>query len=232
MACWLDPHWRSTVVPGTLSGNPAASAALRPTFKPCSPTWLTQPTMTSSISPASMPVRLTSAASTSAIKSTGCQSFNRPFLRPTAVRAASTITASRCAMTLLLACLVIHYISGNRRDITSLYELLYVIGTGFASGSSRLQADLPAASKIAKRQSNLRNIQFHSVGAGVDDVDGRGRLRRPLVAFARSVRVGRKRATQASPPRPSLPPPLRFIPTQRLPAYRILLLPSRSLLDE
>jgi hypothetical protein len=37
-ACWLDPHCRSTVVPQTVSGKPAASAALRPTFRPCSPT--------------------------------------------------------------------------------------------------------------------------------------------------------------------------------------------------
>ena len=28
-ACWLDPHCRSMVVPGTVSGNPAASTALR-----------------------------------------------------------------------------------------------------------------------------------------------------------------------------------------------------------
>ncbi len=31
-ACWLDPHCRSTVVPGTVSGNPAASRALRVTL--------------------------------------------------------------------------------------------------------------------------------------------------------------------------------------------------------
>ena len=48
MACWLDPHWRSTVVPGTLSGKPAARTALRPTFRACSPAWITHPTMTSS----------------------------------------------------------------------------------------------------------------------------------------------------------------------------------------
>jgi len=29
IACWLLPHWRSTVVPGTLSGNPAPNSALR-----------------------------------------------------------------------------------------------------------------------------------------------------------------------------------------------------------
>ena len=35
-ACWLEPHWRSTVVPGTLSGNPAVSSALRATLALCS----------------------------------------------------------------------------------------------------------------------------------------------------------------------------------------------------
>ena len=37
MACWADPHWRSTVVPGTDSGKPAARAALRAMFMACSP---------------------------------------------------------------------------------------------------------------------------------------------------------------------------------------------------
>ena len=38
--CWLEPHCRSTLVPHTVSGKPAASAALRPMLTPCSPTWL------------------------------------------------------------------------------------------------------------------------------------------------------------------------------------------------
>ncbi len=42
-ACWAEPHWRSTVVPGTVSGNPAARAALRPMFMACSPTVMVQP---------------------------------------------------------------------------------------------------------------------------------------------------------------------------------------------
>ena len=37
-ACCDDPHCRSTVVPGTESGNPAASSALRLTLSACSPT--------------------------------------------------------------------------------------------------------------------------------------------------------------------------------------------------
>ena len=41
--CWLEPHWRSTVVAGTDSGQPAASTALRPMLSDCSPTCITQP---------------------------------------------------------------------------------------------------------------------------------------------------------------------------------------------
>ena len=47
-ACWDDPHWRSTVVAGTCSGNPAASTALRVMLSDCSPTCETAPPMTSS----------------------------------------------------------------------------------------------------------------------------------------------------------------------------------------
>ncbi len=42
-ACWAEPHCRSTVVPGTVSGNPAARAALRPMFMACSPTVMVHP---------------------------------------------------------------------------------------------------------------------------------------------------------------------------------------------
>jgi hypothetical protein len=33
-----EPHWRSTVIAGTLSGKPAPSTALRATLTACSPT--------------------------------------------------------------------------------------------------------------------------------------------------------------------------------------------------
>ena len=92
-ACCEDPHWRSTVVPGTLSGHPAAKTALRAIFVDCSPACITQPMTTSSIIPGSMPVRSIKAFIVSATKSTGCQSFNFPFRRPRGVRIASTITA-------------------------------------------------------------------------------------------------------------------------------------------
>jgi hypothetical protein len=47
-ACWLEPHWRSTVVPGTLSGRPAASQEVRAMSPAWEPMVSTQPKITSS----------------------------------------------------------------------------------------------------------------------------------------------------------------------------------------
>lgn len=96
-ACWLDPHCRSIVVPGTVSGKPAASTALRTMLYDCSPTWLTHPPMTSSTSPGSRSLRSTSAFSTPASRSTGWSPLSCPpgLPRPTGVRMTSTMTASR-----------------------------------------------------------------------------------------------------------------------------------------
>ena len=47
--CIEEPHWRSTVVPQTETGQPAVSATLRPMFHACSSTWVTQPHWRSSI---------------------------------------------------------------------------------------------------------------------------------------------------------------------------------------
>ena len=90
-ACCELPHWRSIVTAGTLSGSDEASTMLRPTWKLCSPAWLTQPTMTSSIAAGSIPDCPTSASSTAAPRSAGCQSLSAPPRRPPAVRSASTI---------------------------------------------------------------------------------------------------------------------------------------------
>src|SRR5690625_555633 len=49
-ACWEEPQARSTVVPGVVSGQPAPKAAQRATLPACSPTWTTQPKITSSTS--------------------------------------------------------------------------------------------------------------------------------------------------------------------------------------
>ena len=69
--CWLDPHWRSTVTPGTDSGQPAESTALRAMSNVCSPTWPTQPQMTSSTTSGLTPARSARALSTCADRSTG-----------------------------------------------------------------------------------------------------------------------------------------------------------------
>ena len=37
IACWEEPHWRSTEVAGTLSGSLEASTAPRATLLACSP---------------------------------------------------------------------------------------------------------------------------------------------------------------------------------------------------
>ena len=92
-ACWAEPHWRSTVVPGTVSGKPAASAALRPMFMACSPTVMVQPKTTSSTSAGSRSLRSRSARRGWAARSTACQPERRPFFFPTGVRTTSTITA-------------------------------------------------------------------------------------------------------------------------------------------
>ena len=41
--CIDDPHWRSTVVPHTDTGQPAVRATFRPMFQACSSTCVTQP---------------------------------------------------------------------------------------------------------------------------------------------------------------------------------------------
>src|SRR5581483_9404152 len=91
--CCDEPHWRSTVVDGTDSGNPAARTALRPMFTACAPTCMTQPMITSSTSAGSRSLRCTSAFSVSAARSAGCQPESLPLRLPPAVRTASTITA-------------------------------------------------------------------------------------------------------------------------------------------
>ena len=93
-ACWDDPHARLIVVPGTCSGKPAESHAVRPMTPACGPSWLTQPMRTSSTAPGSMPVRSTRAFSACAPRSAGCTSASAPLRVPTGVRTASTMYAS------------------------------------------------------------------------------------------------------------------------------------------
>ncbi len=93
MDCWEDPHWRSMVVAGTDSGQPAASTALRPILRDCSPTCMTQPMITSSTRAGSNELRSATALRASDAKSTACQLRSFPLRLPPAVRTASTMTA-------------------------------------------------------------------------------------------------------------------------------------------
>src|SRR3954469_19400215 len=94
VACWLDPHWLSTVVAATDCGRPAESHAVRAMLKLCSPTWLTHPPTTWPISAGSIPDRSITASCTAASSSAGWTLDRPPPRRPTGVRSASTITTS------------------------------------------------------------------------------------------------------------------------------------------
>ena len=93
MACCEEPHWRSMVVAGTDSGQPAASTALRPMLRDCSETCMTQPMITSSIRAGSSWLRSASALRASEARSTARQLRSFPLRFPPGVRTASTITA-------------------------------------------------------------------------------------------------------------------------------------------
>src|ERR1022692_1807928 len=82
------------VTPGTDSGSPAESQALRAMSIDCGPIWETQPMITSSTAAGSAPVRAISSASTCAARSTGCTDARPPLRRPTGVRTAPTMYAS------------------------------------------------------------------------------------------------------------------------------------------
>src|SRR5829696_1852059 len=93
-ACWPEPHWRSTVVPGTSSGRPAASQQVRATSPAWGPMVSTQPNTTSSTPEGSIPDRSTSAFNATAPRSAGWSDDSPPPRRPTGVRTASTMYAS------------------------------------------------------------------------------------------------------------------------------------------
>src|SRR5919197_5064423 len=92
----LEAQKRLTVVPGTLSGSPASSAARRAMLLPCRCSGYAQPTITS---PTSAGSSCGTCASTDRIacatRSSGRASTSEPFrARPTGVRVAATMTAS------------------------------------------------------------------------------------------------------------------------------------------
>lgn len=93
--CCDEPHWRSTDTPGMEYGQPAAMTALRAMSIDCSPTCMTQPQMTSSMTDGSTPERSCSDFRTWADRSSGCVPESPPLRLPTGVRTASTMTASR-----------------------------------------------------------------------------------------------------------------------------------------
>ena len=90
-ACWEEPHWRSIVTPGTWSGSPATSHAVRATSPAWEPIVSQQPRMTSSTAPGSTPVRDISADRTCAPRSAECTCASAPPRLPTGVRTASTM---------------------------------------------------------------------------------------------------------------------------------------------
>ena len=89
--CIDEPHWRSTVVPHTVSGQPATIGAIRPMFQPCSPIWVTQPIWMSSTSAGSRSWRATSPFSTCAASSSPRVPDSEPLRRPIGLRTASTM---------------------------------------------------------------------------------------------------------------------------------------------
>src|SRR3954451_1805052 len=93
-ACWEEPHCRSMVTPGTWSGSPATSQAVRATSPACEPIVSQQPRITSSTSAGSMPVRSTRALIECAARSAEWTAARAPPRLPTGVQTASTTNAS------------------------------------------------------------------------------------------------------------------------------------------
>ena len=81
---WIDcidePQKRLTVVPATVIGSSARNATSRAMLRPCSPSGMAQPMITSSMVPGSILVRSTSAATTCAARSSGRTLTSAPFL--------------------------------------------------------------------------------------------------------------------------------------------------------
>ncbi len=93
-ACCDEPHWRSTVVPGTSSEYPATSQHVRAMSPACGPIVSTQPNTTSSTAAGSTSTRSNSARIEWAPRSAGCTCARPPLRLPTGERTASTMYAS------------------------------------------------------------------------------------------------------------------------------------------
>src|SRR5919106_2682415 len=92
--CIDEPHCRSTVVPQTLTGQPAVSATFRPMFQACSSICVTQPHWRSSTSAGSRSLRSTRAFRTCAESWSPRIEESVPCRRPIGLRTASTMSAS------------------------------------------------------------------------------------------------------------------------------------------
>src|SRR5580692_8252544 len=169
-ACWLEPQARLTVVPGTDSGQPAASTAYRPILADWSPTWPTQPQITSSTTAGSMPVRCASARSTSADRSAACAVDSPPPRLPTAVLTVSTTTASRVIYMSPYAYLENTVLAGPRASggtrVAEVRSITWFLRYENATSKGGEAVDRSAAhAELARRA--------HAGGAG--DRDGRDR---------------------------------------------------------
>src|SRR5437868_3164256 len=95
MVCRPEEQKRFTVIPGTVTGQPARIAIWRAMFQPVAPSGLAQPMMTSSISCGSTLARSSAACTTCPPIFAPCVMLSAPFqLLQSGVRAVETMTAS------------------------------------------------------------------------------------------------------------------------------------------
>src|SRR5512134_2148063 len=95
MVCRPDEQKRFTVIPGTVTGQPARIAIWRAMFQPVAPSGLAQPMITSSTSSASTRARSSAACTTCPPIFAPCVMLSAPRqLLHSGVRAVETITAS------------------------------------------------------------------------------------------------------------------------------------------
>jgi hypothetical protein len=100
IAIMPDEHWRSTDMPATVTGSPAASSDWRAMLRPLEPCCIAQPMTTSSTSAGSMPERFTASRMAWAPRVGAAVLLNAPrYALPIGVRAVATITASFMAGT-------------------------------------------------------------------------------------------------------------------------------------
>src|SRR2546426_3389983 len=95
MVCRPEEQKRFTVMPGTVTGQPARTAIWRAMFQPVAPSGLAQPMITSSTSSASTLALSSAACTTCPPIFAPCVLLSAPFqLLQSGVRAVETITAS------------------------------------------------------------------------------------------------------------------------------------------